>query len=563
MKKLLFFIALAFSAANVSAQNVPLNFPLIQDYMRRLQVIGEIDSELTFHYRPVDLHAALPDFETMYGLASSDSIRLTLSLVNAGKNDRFEISLLPLQLNTVYNSSYPYTGGNGPMVPARGPQTLLSGGMHVRFGRLSMQVLPQFQWAQNLPFEEYPENAPLSYFQLMNRGLFGLESPVRHGRNPITRILPGNSHLKLDLNHIAIGLSTENIWWGPSQYNALLLGDNAQGFTHFTIHSQKPLKTPIGNFEGQYFVGMLEGLNIPHFSDGAFDNVIRTKEEEDWRYFTGISISYSPKWLPGLSLGVGRTFQIYRNDMQDTFRAYFPLFVPLYKEGEGIEENVELREDQNINLFSRWVIPGAKFEMYMEYIRNDHEVNARYLLLNPEHSRGFTLGFAKYVRLPDDSQLEIKSEYNRTQISINNIIRWPGAPNNGLGLYDNYQVRHGLTHRGQILGPGTGTSGNFFKVEINKVHHLDKVGITFERYGRERNFYQYALTSGESVKPWTDLTMGINYEKKINQFLISTVLRGTASLNYNFYAETPTNDPFSEGRTRYNLNNVTKVAYLF
>ncbi|MFK5143427.1 capsule assembly Wzi family protein, partial [Klebsiella pneumoniae] len=54
-----------------------------------------------------------------------------------------------------------------------------------------------------------------------------------------------------------MGISSENLWWGPGIYNSLLMSNNAPGFWHLTFNSRKPLKTPIGDFEWQLIGGKL------------------------------------------------------------------------------------------------------------------------------------------------------------------------------------------------------------------------------------------------------------------------------------------------------------------
>ncbi|WP_404877454.1 capsule assembly Wzi family protein, partial [Klebsiella pneumoniae] len=56
---------------------------------------------------------------------------------------------------------------------------------------------------------------------------------------------------------LSVGISSENLWWGPGIYNSLLMSNNAPGFWHLTFNSRKPLKTPIGDFEWQLIGGKL------------------------------------------------------------------------------------------------------------------------------------------------------------------------------------------------------------------------------------------------------------------------------------------------------------------
>lgn len=543
------------------SQNIPVGFPLLNDYLRREQITGNLDSDFSFIYRPITVNKAFPEFPSPFLL---DSIQGYGNKIKPIKNSsgNFRVSVLPLQLNTLFNSHHPYNWGHGAILPAKGIQTLLSAGVHLKWGVLSVQLYPQFHYAQNLVFEEYPEDAPLGYFTHMKRSINGIDQPVRFGQDPITRVLPGNSNISLNFGGIALGVSTENLWIGPGQNNSLLMSDNAEGFLHFKLNSTKPLKTFAGNFEGIYWIGKLEGSDLPHFSDGSYHELLSTKPD-DWRYFTGLSVSYNPVFLKNLYLGATRAFQVYRGDMRSNFRAYFPFFAPLPKEGEGIEENVELREDQNVGVFARYLVPKAKADFYFEYSRNDHPFNWRDLILNIEHSRGYIIGFNKYFELPDGHTYGISGEMTQTQFSINNTIRWgDGVPNRGLGLYDNYQVKHGFTNKGENLAAGTGVSGNEYSLKIGRYNRFEEISVEVERLQRDPNYYYYARENGVDVQKWVDLNFTVNYKQNFNNLIISTSITSILINNYNHWNSSDKVLFTGIPDKKFNLNLQVNLAYL-
>ena len=61
----------------------------------------------------------------------------------------------------------------------------------------------------------------------------------------------GQSFAKLNFGPITAGYSTENIWWGAGVKNSIIMSNNAPGFGHFTINSNKPIKTRSGTLEFQ------------------------------------------------------------------------------------------------------------------------------------------------------------------------------------------------------------------------------------------------------------------------------------------------------------------------
>ncbi|WP_163379862.1 capsule assembly Wzi family protein [Cyclobacterium sp. SYSU L10401] len=545
------------------SQQLPVSFPLLPEYLRREQVMGNLDTELSFMYQPLNLQKIMGENQEPFLQDRMPGYRPD-SLAFLPQVGDWDIQALPLQWHSRINAGHPYGWGGGGLVPAQGYQGLIHLGAHASIGNWSIQLYPQIHYAQNLPFEEYPEAAPRPFFQRRNRGINGIDMPTRHGEGAIFRLLPGNSHLKYHFGSFAAGLSTENIWFGPGQFNALLFSDNAPGFPRFTLESSKPVKTFLGNFEGQYFVGTLSGSELPIYSDAAYADIFSPKDNDSWRYFTGLSLTYSPKWISGLSVGLTRTFQVYREDMRSNLRAYFPLFAPFPKDGEGNIENIELREDQNLSGFARWVFPESRFELYFEYIRNDHGFNWRDVVMNPEHSRGYTLGMSKYLPLPNTYWLGVRAEMTQTQISINNNVRWRGRPNFGLGLFDNNQVRHGLTHRGMVLGSGLGSSGNFATIELSLLKGMKKYQLSLERLAREQNFYQFAYYDGLAVKPWVDLALGLAASDTYQNLVFTLETKLIRSMNYQFYnTEMEAGQLFPETRKKTSLLLDFNVAYLF
>ena len=107
----------------------------------------------------------------------------------------------------------------------------------------------------------------LKGFLIVIMGQFGAEGiglwnyidmPERFGENAYKKSLFGQSSIRLNYSGLSLGLSSENIWWGPSIRNSIMMSNQAQGFNHITFNTTRPLKTFIGNFEWQVVTGRLE-----------------------------------------------------------------------------------------------------------------------------------------------------------------------------------------------------------------------------------------------------------------------------------------------------------------
>ncbi|MBD3627175.1 capsule assembly Wzi family protein [Cyclobacterium sp.] len=555
---LVFFLFLCY--ADLSGQSLPVNFPLYQDYLRRQQIAGEFPIEHSFQLLPLQA-----EFNEKLPILADSNTNLGFAKPLLPGKSGIQFRLLPLLLSQNFNAAYPYGWGEGPVLPARGFQHLLEVGFQANFGPVSLQLYPQFFHAQNLPFQEYDTSLPEIFFIRISNFIGRLDIPVRHGNRPIRRSLPGNSHLKVNFGAFAAGISTENLWWGPGIQQALLISDNAEGFPHATIHTRKPARTAIGHFEGQYFMGKLENSHLPYYSDSSFER-FRTFPD-DWRYFTGITLNYSPKWVNGLSIGVGRTFMMYSRKLAENgWAAWFPVFEGLQKERVGLNASRARETDQHFSAFGRWVLPKVKMEIYGEFIRTDHALNWRELILNPEHARGYTLGFSKIVPLREKKQVFINLEMTQTENSINNLVKYEGSNFNfnhgGLGLYENFQVVHGLTHKGQIIGSGLGHSGNSASFTVSKVNGLNTWGFSLERLSRDNNFYNFNQANGLELLPWVDLSLGAHWEKKVGHFLFSGRARLIRSHNYN-YGIKQSNSLGVIGEKRLNFHSRINLAYLF
>jgi hypothetical protein len=104
------------------------------------------------------------------------------------------------------------------------------------------------------------------------------------------------------------------------------MSNNASGFKHLTLNTTRPIKTYIGDFEGQIIAGRLEKSGY----DAPPGLTLRDKPT-DWRYLNGIVVSYQPKWVPGLFLGFDRSYIVNSKDLGSGFLDYFPVFSALEK----------------------------------------------------------------------------------------------------------------------------------------------------------------------------------------------------------------------------------------
>ena len=534
-KSFLFLIFLFPVFRELVAQSLPANQTNLEEVLRRSQVVdGKATS--SFLSRPLLISDSLEigSFQYAYSILKKDTSRFFSP----------EIKLLPITLGMQLGSQNPYPEV-GKFIQAKGYQQWMSAGIYGSFGPLSIQFQPEFFYSQNRNY---------------NPGLLKekeIEYVESFGQGPYSQLIPGQSSFRLNYGSFSLGASTENIWWGPGQYNSLLFSNNAFGFQHLTLNTRKPAKTFIGSFEGQLIIGKLENF-APFIRDG----------KEDWRYVNGITFSYQPKWLPGLFFGASRVFQQYSSFNDQSFAYYFPLFEPFQKinlidpnspDFNSTEYDGRL-QSQQLTGFARLVIPKAKAEVYFEYGRRDHAVNWREYILNPEHARAYILGFKKLISLSNEAFFQINGEILQQQESINILVR-SGA--RGGSSWASHGIGQGFTHQGQMLGPGVGPSSNVQTLETSWVKGLKKLGIRWERLNRHQDVYIKIFNDPSENGRWVDYSARLLADLQFDNLLVSTTTNFVYSLNNQWNISETSTPAFPKGKNSFMVVGQVNLIYFW
>lgn len=540
-------------AVTGKAQTLPVNSHLLEDTYRRMQLKGERDSSVSFMIRP--LHSgSSTSFDSLYHPNNS--------FTGAGTRKKFfkgagTFQPLPITLNQQYNSHHPYGWNDGSMIPAKGYQAQLSAGLFASVGWLSIQLQPEFVWAANSNFEEFPQAHTDSIWKEYYLFLNSIDNPERFGTGSYSKVLPGQSSIRLNYKKVSLGLSTENLWWGPGIRNSLMMSDNAPGFAHITFNSTAPVKTFIGHFEWQIIGGKLKNSNIlpPDTSRTYEDQVLYLPKQNNDRFINAMVITWQPKWVKGLFLGFSRSFYQYSNNVPKDLNGYLPVFSAFFK--GGTKDDISIGRDQMLSLFFRWVLAKENAEVYAEFGRNDHSQNTTDLALEPEHSRAYLLGMKKLFQ-NGGKDVEFMMEFANLQSPSTSTIRavqpW----------YAHYQVRHGYTNRGQVLGSGIGPGGNSQTLGLSWLNGIQKFGVFFERFVHNNDFYYLAFGPMKNYDShWVDLSINATKSCQYKRFLITANLAMVRSLNYQWRYE---GNPATLLNGKKNVNNIQfaiSTAYIF
>lgn len=414
----------------------------------------------------------------------------SLFLAGLGRTERSRVVVLPFEINGVWNSDLPHTPNDGAMWAGRGVNSLVRAGVFVRHGPLSLIIAPELTTSRNRPFQVFPgvdpERSSFSSPWFLDR--FSADIPLRFGDEAFTRWSLGQSALTLEYGPVALGASTENVWWGPGIRNALVLSNNAEGFPKIFLRTRTPQQTRIGVIEAQVFAG---GLSESLFFD--------TVSANDLRSISGVAVSLRPAFERNLTVGMTKVAMRPVDRARDVPGRILDAFTKWDKLPGSPGADSIPETDQLVSVFVRWVFPRSGLEVYSEWSRLELPGSFKELLTTPEHTQGLILGLQWAHRSGEDGPTI------RTQIELTTVeqtrIRFdrPGPPD----YYTGRAAPQGFTHRGQVLGASVGPGGSSQWLAVDYLEDAWRVGVYLSRVRwandallrqRTANFFRHDFT---------------------------------------------------------------------
>ena len=554
MKKV--FLVLLIFASNSFSQNLNVNNFHNYNLIRNSILNGDINTELSLNIKPIN--------SVEFGNLFHDQHKFIIS----SKNKKFTIKSLGIEHFIEYNSHHPYNRNNGSMIPNRGYQHVFSPGLFFKIGPLTIKLKPEHHFSQNKNFEgfwdnHYPEVWKQRY-QLWNH----IDMPERFGNREFNNIKLGQSSIRLNWKKISIGISNENLWWGPARRNSIMLSNHAEGFKHITFNTTSPIKTLIGNFEWQLITGKLENSGFaPPRTDYEYagrklyiPKINQNGETNDWRFLQAFILSYSPKWIDGLSLGFIRWTQMYSALIEGRYwwldgrTSYFPVFNNLFRKNDKYE-NYEAQTNQAAGIFFKWLWKDSKAEIYAEFYHNDSKQNLRDLILDADHSRAATIGLQKLFNI-GDSKYVFGWEWTQMEQNASRLVRNAGS------WYEHAWVYDGYTNKGEVLGSSIGPGSNSHYISIDKFEFKKAIGIALEIVDNDNDFYHTAFSTAKDFRRyWKDINFHVNFNKRFDNLSISSNLVFIRSLNYQWELDDTVEPYYHPGRDVNNFHFNLKLTY--
>ena len=510
-KRIFLFLAILL-ASHTYAQTISMDQLPMEDALRRLQLLGKIEGDISFMLRPLQ-STRLHSWDSVL-----QSIDPTVKAMGNKKIDKQFLgkwgyaSLLPVQITQQYVTAQPFQELDGPMIASSGYQVMASAGVFAKLGPLTIQLQPQYVSASNNDFR-------------------GTKQTPNYQQSSW-----GNSSIRLNAGPVSIGISSENITWGPSLMNPLLMSSHAPGFMHATFNSRRPWRTPIGNFEWQLIGGYLDTVSQDYHKLAAFPGAALPGK----RYFNGAMISYQPKGVKGLSLGVMRTVQENESELIK-YGQYILLFNNVARINDQSYEQEQSR-DQYAAFFIRWLWQPSKVEVYTEWGRNDTYYTLRDFIQQPEHSRAYTYGLRKILGNEVDAlskNINAKTPYKYWQIitEYTRIQQPPSWPvRSAYSWYEHSRVLQGYTQAGEYLGAPIGIGGNYGMIRVSKFEGWKQYALQLESTTQHADEFEdtdLAYTN-PSLHKWVDYGFRILVDCPYKNFLISGTIAMKRSFNYNF-----------------------------
>ena len=511
MKYIILFSFILFFIQGFS-QTINLNENHIENYLRNQQLFEKTDYLNTFTIRPI----------------SNKKNQFNYFKIISNSSSKIRISLLPVDYITSYNSKVPYNYNNGSMIPSKGLQQIFSPGIHFNFGLISIQLKPEYVFSENKFFNGFSENHYDVIWERRYNAWNKYDIPERFGDESFKKTYLGQSSLKLNFKNFSIGFSSENLWWGPSIRNSIMMSNNAKGFNHFTFNSNKPLKTSIGNFEWQFITGKLDPSRFtPPQPDKKYQKTKlyvpktdNTGIENPSRFFQGYVLSFSPKWIKGLTIGHIKWVQTYNSFFDVKLKNvsglnyYFPVF------DSKINYN-GYRDGANGFFFrSLWVDSNA--EIYGEFYKKESNQDFQ------DSPIAHTLGLQKlFKQKKKNNYLKFSWEWTKLEQESPNLI------DNLVSFYSHDKIRHGFTNRGEVIGSwiGPGSNSQFFK--ISSLYNKRDISFALEIIDNDNDWYYYAYSDNKDYRRyWKSYNVHFEYINKFKNFWISAKLVHSSNLNY-------------------------------
>ncbi|WP_425392926.1 hypothetical protein [Ekhidna sp.] len=450
---------------------------------------------------------------------SSDTTTLTFySSVIPAKTDGFYIN--NILFKTSYNSNYARGYNDGPVWKGEGITSELHAGISGRKGKLSFSFNPVIFYSENEAIRLPRNSSGINEFAypFSNR----IDWVFRYGNDPFLKFHPGQSEIRFDIGQFVASVGTQNYSLGPAIYNPIILSRQGGGFPHFRLGIKPTYLSEnknIGKVEANLMYGLL--AESEYFDDNS---------ENDNRYLNGMFLAFSPSFLPELTIGFNKV--LYK---QTQYFENADILSPFFIIDDGVVDGDTLSPndafDQMASISMEWNFREIGFRAYLEFAKNDFTSDGggiRPTAVEPEHSRGYTIGFEKSLENKKGDLFIIN--YEHSNLSIGHTPWRPTPP-----FYAHGINRQGYTNDGQLIGAGIGPGGNSDNFGIRYIKDDFSSFILIQRIERDRDYFVNQIRNANLHD--MEYTLSIGAQKSFEKYdlFAEAILSHNYSRYYEFY----------------------------
>ncbi len=506
------------STKNENAMPIAVGYTDFDENIRDLQLLGKLPTDNSLTIRPY----ILPKSVTYDSLLKA----IDPSIVNNGHlvhKKHFDLQLLPVNFLQKYNSHHPYGWNDGPLSFSKGYQYLVSGGVYMHWKNIHLTLRPEYFHTASDIYERSP-----------NWGQTNIS---------LNKLILGQSSLRMDLGPVSIGGGSNNLWLGPGYYSSLIMSNNAEGFSHVELTTNRPLKTPVGNFEL-----MLMGASLTQNANQGFENnwLFTRKINSQTRYLNILNLNYTPPFFKNWYLGFNRVFHTFTPKNSSNFIKDYLLVLNSLFRNQYQDDSKPI--DQLLSVYSKFIFPKNNAEIYFEYGLNDGSSNLRELLTDLSHSSASILGLRKIQAINSKNFITIIAEATRMSQTPSYLLRNAG------NWYEHGLITEGYTNENQILGAGSGFGNNVKMFNFSYGNLTKNISLKFQ------HIEQYPIRLNGDVGNlwlekinWNDFCYSIKGQFKYNKLLIKFQSDWVNSINY----------LWQEGNNKNNLYFFVNTVYIW
>jgi hypothetical protein len=332
----------------------------------------------------------------------------------------------------------------------------------------------------------------------------------------------GESALRFSFDDVAVGVSTETLWWGPGRESALVLSNNAGGIPHAFVEAPA-IETSLGTVGGRLIMG---ALSESRFFDRSPEN--------DTRAISGMVLTLDVGEADGFALGVARTVVSPVDGPGGIWGHALDAVTAWDRVPEDPAETPDT--DQLISFFGQFQNPEGGLTAWAEWARLDPPTSLREMLEAPHHTQAWTLGVGwASDRRASDGFTDVVFEVSTVEQST--VLRHLPDP---VDYYTGRATPQGMTQRGQALGAAAGPGSSTQFLGVRRVSPTRSIGFSLGRI-RWANDALYRQPSANFFRHDVSLIASVSGDLALDAYLVG--VRVTAGRRYNYLFQNGSANP--------------------